>query len=209
METRCLLFRLRSLAILSLASSTMLVTGCRQDMHDQPKYKPLAASNFFDDGRSARPTVNDTVARGQLRTDVARYQGEVDGKPVEEIPIQITKTDLVRGQQRYMIYCSPCHGSLGDGNGMVVLRGYQRPPNYHSERLRKAPIGHFYSVITNGYGSMISYASRVPVDDRWRISAYIRTLQLSQNAPADAVPENMRSSLQAQSPQTGEAGREK
>jgi mono/diheme cytochrome c family protein len=152
-------------------------------MHNQPRYKPLAGTTFFDDGRSARPTIEDTVARGQLHLDQARYTGKLNGKDVNYIPIQITRADLARGQERFTIYCSPCHGRLGNGRGMIVLRGLRQPPSYHDPRLVEAPIGHFFDVMTNGFGAMYSYASRVPVDDRWRIAAYIRALQLSQNAP--------------------------
>lgn len=161
------------------------MTGCRQDMHNQPRYKPLAGTTFFDDGRSARPTIEDTVARGQLHLDQARYTGKMNGKDIDYIPIQITRADLARGQERFTIYCSPCHGRLGNGRGMIVLRGLRQPPSYHDPRLVAAPIGHFFDVMTNGFGAMYSYASRVPVDDRWRIAAYIRALQLSQNAPAN------------------------
>lgn len=160
-------------------------TACRQDMHNQPKYKPLAATDFFGDRRASRPAIDDTVARGQLRLDKARFEGKVNGKDVTAIPIQITRVDLARGQDRFNIYCTPCHGRLGDGNGMIVQRGLRQPPSYHDERLVNAPVGHFFDVITNGYGSMYSYKSRVAVDDRWRIAAYIRALQLSQNAPPD------------------------
>ncbi len=168
-----------------LLAGALATSACRQDMHNQPRYKPLSQSSFFGDERSARPTIADTVARGQLRVDDARYTGKVDGKDVTAIPIQISRADIVRGQDRYQIYCTPCHGRLGDGHGMIVLRGLRQPPSYHDERLVNAPVGHFFDVITNGYGSMYSYASRVAVDDRWRISAYIRALQLSQNAPPD------------------------
>ena len=154
-------------------------------MHNQPKYKPLAATDFFGDRRAARPAIADTVARGQLRIDQARYTGKLNGKDVTAIPIQITRDDLERGHDRFEIYCSPCHGRLGDGQGMIVKRGLRQPPSYHDERLVTAPIGHFFDVMTNGYGAMYSYASRVAVDDRWRIAAYIRALQLSQNAPPE------------------------
>ena len=166
-------------------AALLSATGCRQDMHNQPKYKPLAATDFFGDRRSARPAIADTVARGQLRIDQARYTGKLNGKDVTAIPIQITRDDLERGHDRFEIYCSPCHGRLGDGQGMIVKRGLRQPPSYHDERLVTAPIGHFFDVMTNGYGAMYSYASRVAVDDRWRIAAYIRALQLSQNAPPE------------------------
>ncbi len=160
-------------------------TGCRQDMHNQPRYKPYAATGFFGDGRSARPTIDDTVARGQLRVDQARYTGKVNGSDIDYFPIQISAGDVRRGQERFEIYCTPCHGRLGDGHGMVVSRGLRQPPSYLDQRLVTAPVGHFFDVMTNGYGAMYSYASRVAPDDRWRIAAYIRALQLSQNAPPD------------------------
>lgn len=178
------MFRSSAKWVLVLAG-TLFLTACRQDMHNQPRYKPFAATTFFDDGRSARPAIEDTVARGQLHLDQARYTGKENGKDVDYIPIQITRADLARGQERFNIYCSPCHSRLGDGRGIVVRRGLRQPPNYHEPRLVDAPIGHFFDVMTNGYGAMYSYASRVPVDDRWRIAAYIRALQLSQNAPPE------------------------
>lgn len=177
----------RKAAWLVILGVALAATACRQDMHNQPRYKPFAATDFFGDGRSERPMIEDTVARGQLRVDEARYTGKVNGKDIEYFPIQIARADLARGQERFNIYCSPCHGKLGDGRGMIVLRGLRQPPNYHDPRLINAPVGHFFDVITNGFGAMFSYASRVPVDDRWRITAYIRALQLSQNAPANLV----------------------
>ncbi|HEX4164950.1 MAG TPA: cytochrome c [Bryobacteraceae bacterium] len=168
---------------IALLGAVLCSVGCRQDMHDQPRYKPYAATSFFGDGRSERPTIADTVARGQLRTDEARYTGKLNGKDVDYFPIQITKADVQRGQDRFNIYCTPCHGRLGDGHGMVVSRGLRQPPSYLEQRLIDAPVGHFFDVMTNGYGAMYSYASRVAPDDRWRIAAYIRALQLSQNAP--------------------------
>ena len=180
----------RSAASLVVFAGLFGATACRQDMHNQPRYKPLAATTFFDDGRSAQPTIDDTVARGQLHLDPARYTGKENGKDIDFFPIQITQADLSRGQQRFNIFCSPCHGRLGDGRGMIVSRGLRQPPSYHDARLMNAPIGHFFDVMTNGYGAMYSYASRVPVDDRWRIAAYIRALQLSQNAPAGLARQN-------------------
>ena len=166
-----------------LCLAILALVGCRQDMHNQPRYKPLAATDFFGDGRSERPAIADTVARGQLRVDQARYTGKLDGKDVDTFPIQISRADVARGQERFDIYCSPCHGRLGNGHGMVVSRGLRQPPSYLDPRLVSAPVGHFFDVITNGYGAMYSYASRVAPDDRWRITAYIRALQLSQDAP--------------------------
>ena len=164
--------------------------ACRQDMHNQPRYKPLAGTDFFGDGRASRPTIADTVARGQLHVDEARYTGKLNGQHVDAFPIQITHADVVRGQDRFNIYCAPCHGRLGDGHGMVVARGFKPPPNYLEPRLVNAPVGYFFDVITNGYGAMYSYASRVPVDDRWRIAAYIRALQLSQGASGNGAQQS-------------------
>lgn len=178
------MFRHRAKFVLLLASASALI-GCRNDMHNQPRYKPLAYTSFFDDGRSERPAIEDTVARGQLRVDQARYTGKQNGKDIDFFPIQITKADIERGHDRFNIYCTPCHGRLGDGHGMIVSRGLRQPPSYHDARLRNAPIGHFFDVMTNGYGAMYSYASRVAPDDRWRIAAYIRALQFSQDAPSD------------------------
>lgn len=175
----------RKAALLAVVGAALCATACRQDMQDQPRYKPFAATDFFGDGRSARPTIDDTVARGQLHLDEARYTGKENGQDIDYFPIQITRADVARGQERFDIFCSPCHGRLGDGRGMIVMRGLRQPPNYHDPRLVNAPVGHFFDVMTNGYGAMYSYASRVPVDDRWRIAAYIRALQLSENAPPD------------------------
>lgn len=180
-------FNRRGLTFVAVMVSTLCVTACRQDMHNQPRYKPLAATNFFGDGRSERPTIEDTVARGQLHIDQARYTGKQNGKDIEFFPIQITVADVQRGQQRFNIYCSPCHGYAGNGHGMIVSRGLRQPPSYYDPRLMNAPVGHFFDVMTNGYGAMYSYASRVAVDDRWRIAAYIRALQLSQNGPANVA----------------------
>jgi mono/diheme cytochrome c family protein len=179
------LFRLDPRGLMLFAAA-LCTTACRQDMQDQPRYKPLASTSFFDDSRSARPAIEDTVARGQLRLDQGRYTGKENGKDIDYFPIQITQADLKRGQERFNIFCSPCHGRLGDGHGMIASRGFRpQPPSYHDARLVEAPNGHFFDVMTNGYGAMYSYASRVPVDDRWRITAYIRALQLSQDAPPE------------------------
>jgi len=172
-------------------------TACRQDMHDKPRYKPLAAAEFFGDGRSARPEVEGTVARGELRIDRARYTGKNEkNEDVDTFPFPITRADLDRGRERFNIYCSPCHSRMGDGNGMIVRRGFRRACDYHTEKLRNAPVGHFFDVMTNGYGAMPSYASRVQPDDRWRIVAYIRALQLSQNASVADVPSDRRAELE-------------
>ena len=180
-----------------LALALAATTACRQDMHDQPKYKPLRESAFFADHRSARPQVEGTVARGHLRIDAARYTGKVGDNDVTTFPFPITRDDLTRGQQRFNIYCSPCHGRLGDGQGLVVKRGFRAPPSYHIQRLKDAPVGHFFDVQTNGFGAMPSYASRVAPDDRWRIIAYIRALQLSQGATIADVPPEEKQTLEA------------
>jgi mono/diheme cytochrome c family protein len=220
-----------------------LVTGCRQDMHDQPAYRPFAKSTFFSDARSARPVVEGTVARGQLRTDRAYYTGHTGTsaaqqsaqsvrtqtqqpnartppiKParggtqtgevfadsfapdlVKEFPYPVTSQIVRRGRDRFEMFCAPCHGYAGYGNGMIVQRGLSPPPSYHIDRLRQAPVGHFFDVMTNGYGAMYSYAQRVPVDDRWAIVAYIRALQASQSGTAADVPADRRAALE-QSPQ--------
>jgi mono/diheme cytochrome c family protein len=172
------------------------LTGCRQRMTDQPKYKPYAPSSFFADGRSARPLVADTVARGFLRTDEHFFKGNVNGKVADSLPLPLTRALLERGQERFNIYCTPCHDRVGNGQGMVVRRGYRRPPSYHIDRLRQAPLGHFFDVMTNGFGVMPSYAAQVPPRDRWAIAAYIRALQLSQHATLADVPAAIRQQLQ-------------
>ena len=160
----------------------MLLFGCRLDMHVQPKYLPYEPTDFFGDGRSERQPVPGTVARGQLRLDELFFSGKENGVEADEFPFPVTRRDLERGRERYNVYCTPCHDYSGTGNGMIVQRGFPPPPSFHIQRLREAPAGHFYEVITNGYGVMYSYAARVEPADRWRIAAYIRVLQLSQNA---------------------------
>jgi mono/diheme cytochrome c family protein len=166
------------------------LAGCHDDMWIQPKAKPLQQSDFFADGHSSRPQVPHSIPRGDLRIDDALYAGRVDGKLVKELPIAIGELDLKIGQERFNIYCSPCHGKLGDGHGMIAERGFnlrRKPASYHTDRLREMPIGHFFEVITEGHGVMYPYASRVKVDDRWRIAAYIRVLQKSQNVNASQL----------------------
>jgi len=178
---------LRKLSPLGLFA-VLLFAGCRQDMHDQPRFKPLAKSDFYSDLRSARPPVEGTVARGQLHEDTYFYTGKVGTNPGDYMPFPVTEAVLARGRERFNIYCSPCHSRLGDGNGMIVQRGFRTPPSYHTERLRKAPLGYFFDVMTNGFGAMPEYASQIPPRDRWAIVTYIRALQLSQNATAADVP---------------------
>jgi mono/diheme cytochrome c family protein len=171
----------------------MLLGGCWQDMADQPRYEPLAASDFFADGRAARDPPVGTVARGQLRLDEHLCFGKVNGKLVETFPLPVTQEQLDRGQQRFDIYCAACHDRVGNGRGMVVQRGFPPPPSYHIDRLRAAPVGHFFDVITNGFGRMPDYGDQIPPSDRWAIIAHIRALQLSQHAERDKlVPTDLR-----------------
>jgi mono/diheme cytochrome c family protein len=179
----------------TLALTLVSATGCRVDMHVDPRYDPLSPSSFFPDGRSERPQVPGTVVHGQLRTDELRYTGKINGVVANEFPFPITQADLERGRERFNVNCSPCHDYTGSGHGMIVQRGFQSPPSYHIERLRNAPVGHFFDVMTNGYGAMYSYADRVTPDDRWRIAAYIRALQLSQHATLSDVPADERGKL--------------
>ena len=171
--------------------------GCRRDMFSQPYSKPLAASDFFqDNGMASRPLVPHTIARGHLEADAPYYTGKVGTNLVTTFPFPITREVLERGRERFDIYCSPCHGRTGDGNGMIVQRGFPPPPSYHIERLRQAPVGHFFDVITQGYGVMYSYAQRVEPADRWAIAAYIRVLQASQQGTIAEVPEEERARLE-------------
>jgi len=185
----------------ALALSVLLLAGCRQDMHDQPKYVPLRPSDFFADGRSARPIPEGTVSRGNLKEDTLYYTGKgADGKPSNQFPMPVTKELILRGEQRYNIYCTPCHDRTGNGNGMIVRRGYRRPPTYHSDRMREQPNGYYYDVITNGFGAMPDYAAQIQPQDRWAIVAYIRALQLSQQASINDVPAEARGQLTAPAP---------
>jgi len=193
----------RGLSLACLGIIVVLLAGCRLDMHIQPKYLPEEPTNFFSDGRSERQPVPGTVARGQLRVDELLYSGTENGVESNRFPFPITRADLERGRERFNIYCTPCHDYTGSGHGMIVQRGFPQPPSYHIQRLRDAPVGHFYQVMTNGFGAMYSYAARIEPADRWRIAAYIRVLQLSENAKIDDVPEADRAKLAAQSAQTG------
>jgi mono/diheme cytochrome c family protein len=193
-------FRVSKISVLVCLSLAGLAGGCRQDMHDQPRYKPLARSEFFGDDRSARPLVADTVARGQLHEDDHLYTGKVGGQPVTTFPMPVTAATLARGRERFDIYCSPCHDKLGTGDGIIVRRGYKHPPTFHDDRARALPVGFYFDVITNGFGAMPDYAAQVPVEDRWAIVAYIRALQLSQHATVDDVPGDERAELDAPAP---------
>ncbi len=171
--------------VIALASAT----GCHQDMYDQAKKEPLEASAFFKDGRSARPLVPGTIARGQLQTDAPEFTGREDGEFVVDLPTPLDERLIRRGQTQFNIYCTPCHGPLGDGDGLVAARGFKRPPSFHSERLRGAPVGYYFDVITNGFGAMPNYRNRIAPEDRWAITAYVRALQFSQFAPASVLSE--------------------
>jgi len=180
---------LRNLSVAAVVIMIVAFSGCRIDMHVQPRQNPLSRSDFFADQRSARPPVEGTVARGQLREDTYFYTGKVGSSPGDYMPFKVTKEVLERGRERFDIYCAPCHSHLGDGNGFVPSRGFARkPPSYHIQRLQKAPLGYFYDVMTNGFGIMPDYASQISAQDRWNIVAYIRALQLSQSATTADVP---------------------
>ncbi len=182
-----------------------LTSACRIDMHVQPRQNPLSRSDFFADQRSARPPVEGTVARGQLYDDAYFYTGKMGSSPGDVMPFPVTKEVLERGQQRYNIYCAPCHSRIGDGNGFVPARGFARkPPSFHIVRLQKAPVGYIYDVITEGFGIMPDYASQIPPQDRWNIVAYVRALQLSQNATMGDVPAGQQ--IPSQPPHFGEPG---
>jgi mono/diheme cytochrome c family protein len=173
-----------------------IVAGaCRSDMQDQPKYKPFRQSRFFDDGRAVRPPVEDTVARGTLEDTSPFDTGKAHGQYVRESPIPSTPAVLARGRERYEAFCSPCHDRTGAGGGMIVERGFRRPPSFHDDRLRDAADGYFVEVIAKGFGVMPAYAAQVPPDDRWAIVAYVRALQLSQHAPARELPAEDRARL--------------
>jgi cytochrome c553 len=171
-----------------LASALLLLSGCREDMQNQPYYRPLRENDFYADKRSARPLISGTVARGHLDADTYFYTGRIGSNDGDYMPFPVTDEVMTRGQQRFNIYCAPCHSELGDGNGMIVQRGFKHPPSYNTERLRKAPIGYFFDVMTNGYGAMPDYAQQITPADRWAIAAYIRALQLSQHATEADVP---------------------
>jgi mono/diheme cytochrome c family protein len=200
---------------LALLIVAFLFAGCRQDMHDQPKYTPLRPSAFFEDGKSGRQLVDGTVPRRNLKDDPSQSDGDSNGGrslPIKDIsapqradftkattlPFPLTQEVMDRGQERFSVACSPCHGLLGDGNGMVAQRGFRHPPSYHIDRLRQAPIGHFYDTMTNGLGAMPSYADQVAPRDRWAIAAYIRALQLSRGATIADVPPAERDKLRGQ-----------
>jgi mono/diheme cytochrome c family protein len=170
-------------------------SACRQDMHDQPKYTPLRSTPFFGDVRSARPLIAGTVAQGQLHEDPFLETGKIGNADATVFPFPVDAAVMARGRERFEIFCTPCHGRTGTGDGMIVQRGYRRPPTYHDDRLRNAPIGHFVDVMANGFGAMPDYSDQVNARDRWAIAAYIRALQLSQHAQLADVPDRERGAL--------------
>jgi len=183
-------------------------SGCHQDMYDQAKKEPLEASAFFKDGRVARPLVAGTIARGQLETAAPLFTGRENGEFVADLPVPVSDQLLEQGQTMFNIYCTPCHGRIGDGEGMIVARGFKRPPSYHIERLRGAPVGHYFDVITNGFGAMPPFKNRIAPEDRWAITAYVRALQLSQFAPANTLSETELNALNAPARGTNDAPRQ-
>ena len=181
--------RLRPIPLFAALIAAGAFSACRLDMHVEPRENPLSKSDFYADQRSERPPVEGTVARDDLRADSYFYSGKIGNSPGDVMPFAVTREVLDRGRERFNIFCAPCHSRLGDGNGFVPSRGFPRkPPSFHIARLEKAPVGYFYDVITNGFGIMPDYASQIPPHDRWDIIAYIRALQLSQNATMSDVP---------------------
>ena len=199
----CSCLRHRAVAIFYPLFSILglLGAGCdMQDMYEEPKYTPLQPCAFFDDERSARPLVPGTVARGELRTNTVFFTGKSGTNLVAVLPVPLTRDLLERGEERFNIFCAPCHDRLGNGNGMIVQRGYRQPPSFHIPRLREVPIGHFYDVMSNGFGAMPDYAAQISPEDRWAIAAYLRALQFSQQAKLADVPPEQRQKLEAKQP---------
>lgn len=190
----------RLLALAACLAGGLTAGGCRQDMHDQPKYKAQARSDFFLDQRAARPLVEGTVPRGFERADTLLYTGKVDGKPADVFPFPVTAAVMGKGRERFDIFCAPCHGRTGAGDGLVVRRGFRAPTSFHDERLRAMAPGHFFDVMTNGFGAMPDYAQQVPVEDRWAIAAYIRALQRSHSGTLADVPAAERVRLETETP---------
>jgi len=189
-----------TLVLLALFTTACSQNGSLQIMANQPRYDPLSPSNFFPNGMSAQPVISDTVAFRQAMTDTLLYNGTTKGARATTFPFPITREVMLRGQERYNIYCTPCHGVIGDGQGIIAQRGFCCPASFHTDTLRNAPVGHFFDVITNGFGRMPSYASQIAARDRWAIIAYVRALQLSQNATLDDVPPEERNQLGSATP---------
>ena len=185
----------RTLGLVAASALALGLAACnpiRQDMANQPKNRPLSPSDFFADGRSERPLLENTVAHGSIVDDQL-----VVAKDSNAFPLPVNEELLVRGKQRYGIFCTPCHGLQGDGNGMAAVRGMKHPPSYHDDRLRKSPNGYFFDVVTNGFGGMLGYSAQIPVRDRWAIVAYVRALQLSRNAKVSDLPAELKQKLEA------------
>ena len=191
-----------------LVLAAIALVGCRQDMHDAPRYEPLEGSAFFIDGQSARMPVANTISRNPLAdTDELLYTGKINGMLANEFPMPVTAAVLARGEERYNIFCAPCHGRTGKGDGMIVQRGMRQPPSFMEDRLRNAAAGYFFDVMTHGFGAMQDYAAQIPVEDRWAIVAYERALQFSQHAAIGDVPDDRRADLDRPAPPAGEAAR--
>ena len=173
---------------LTAVGTLVSLAGCRQDMHNQPKFYPQRGTTFYADGRSVRPQVENTVGRSQLGEDSYFQTGMINGVEGTTMPFPVTMQVLAKGEERYNVYCTPCHSRVGNGAGMIVQRGYSKAGNFHTVRLNSAPLGHFFNVISNGYGSMPDYSAQLTPSDRWAVTAYIRALQLSQNAQQTDVP---------------------
>ncbi|HEX9799485.1 MAG TPA: cytochrome c [Thermoanaerobaculia bacterium] len=197
----------RHAALAAALAFAAALAGCRQDMHDQPRIDPLAENRFFADGSGARPLPAHTVARGQLRADGPLHTGQAaDGSLLLELPLPVTREVLVRGRERFEVFCAPCHGRTGEGTGMVVARGYKKPSSFHVDRLRQAPVAYFFFIMTNGFGVMPSYAAQIPAEDRWAIAGYVRTLQLAQHFDAAALTAAERARLDAAPAAHGDGG---
>lgn len=205
--TRRLQLRGKSPVWLLFAASALLVlSGCRQDMHNQPKYVPYRSSEFFQDGLSERQQIVHTVARGELHEDDYLYTGKVGTKDGDRFPFPITQAIMERGRERYDIYCSPCHSRVGDGNGMIVKRGYRQAANFHDQKYASQTVGHYYDVISHGFGAMPDYGAQIEPPDRWAIAAYIRALQYARNGTRSDVPADQRGQLKDQSEMTTTEG---
>lgn len=192
---------------LSLAAALVLTAGCRQNMHNQNKIDPYEASDFYPDGQASRPIPANTVARHSMGAKIAPYTGlTVRPAPALAAPPPVTMAALRRGQERYNVFCSPCHSRVGDGQGMIVQRGYKQPTSYHDPRLVGAPTDYFVQVITQGFGVMPSYAQQIGLEDRWAIAYYIRALQYSQNARLADLPTDLRSGVESTLRGSGAAG---
>jgi len=190
--------KLRTSRTLLLAlAGLLLLSACGRNMYDQPKAETYEASPFFADGASSRPLPEGTISRDRGGVDPVYFTGLDATGMVSELPVELTTELLLRGQERYDIYCSACHNYNGDGGGMIVQKGFPQPASFHDQRLLDSPVGYFYNAITNGFGRMYSYASRIPVEDRWAIAGYVKALQLSQNATLDDVPAEVLESLRA------------